>query len=258
MKNGRIKYYVICSAFVFGIAFLYAGFDKAGSFLGAELMGKSAMVWKKIVNGYQTFRDKYTHGDTSVMKSLFDNGQKPAIMMVACSDSRVDPALLLQTDPGDIFMVRNIANIIPKYEKDGGHHGISAALEYGVSYLQVDHLVIFGHSSCGGIDALLHSDTLNKGNDFISSWIDLVKNEAYMDQALLQPSRSEKVDTYAKLALQQSYKNAMTFPFIKERVEQNKLIIHLWFVDIKTGQIFEYSADTGQFEPLDRFELLGR
>ncbi len=271
MKYVNMRYYILCSAFVLSVAFLYAdSLNKMVNYLSngesnqdikeAELeknelgkngIGKTDMVWKKIVDGYKIFQDKYA-GDKSVMRSLFDNGQKPAIMMVACSDSRVDPALLLQTDPGDLFMVRNIANIIPEYEKDGGHHGISAALEYGVSYLQVKHLVIFGHSSCGGIEALLYNDNLNKGNDFISSWIDLVKNKAYIDQALLEPSKLEKVDAYAKLALQQSYKNSMTFPWIKERVEENKLVIHLWFLDIKTGMITEYSPDTQKFEPLTR------
>src|SRR3989338_10104985 len=91
----------------------------------------------KILQGYQTFRKKYTLGDRSIMQSLAYHGQQPQIMIIACSDSRVDPAVILQCDPGDLFVVRNVANIIPPYEKDEKHHGTSAALEFGLCYLRV-------------------------------------------------------------------------------------------------------------------------
>src|SRR5579864_1704780 len=119
----------------------------------------------KILQGYQLFRKKYALGDKSVMHSLSHYGQEPQIMVVACCDSRVDPAVILQCDPGDLFVVRNVANIVPPYEKDEAHHGTSAALEFGICFLQVKHLILLGHSQCGGIQALLESDNSNK-NDF--------------------------------------------------------------------------------------------
>src|SRR5436190_22865279 len=120
---------------------------------------------QKIRLGYQEFRNKYVLGDRSVMKFLSHYGQKPKIMVVACCDSRVDPALILQCMPGDLFVVRNVANIVPPYEKDEAHHGTSAALEFGICFLKVKHLILLGHSQCGGIQALLNNDDLQQ-NDF--------------------------------------------------------------------------------------------
>src|SRR5437660_12639651 len=121
----------------------------------------------KIKQGYQIFREKYAQGDSSVMQFLSHYGQQPQIMVVACCDSRVDPALILQCDPGDLFVVRNVANIIPPYEKDEAHHGTSAALEFGICFLKVKHLILLGHSQCGGYQALLNSH--ENENDFITN-----------------------------------------------------------------------------------------
>src|SRR5471030_3322107 len=121
----------------------------------------------KVLQGYQQFRKKYALGDESVMNSLSYHGQQPKIMIVSCCDSRVDPALILQCDPGDLFVVRNVANIIPPYEHDKGHHGTSAALEFGIRILKVKQLIVLGHSQCGGVQALLDGAD-SKKNDFIS------------------------------------------------------------------------------------------
>lgn len=198
--------------------------------------------FKKLLQGYQTFRDKYVHGDTSVMHYLSHHGQQPKTMVVACCDSRVDPAVILQCDPGDLFVVRNVANIVPPYEKDEMHHGTSAALEFGVRFLKVKHLILLGHSQCGGIQALLNNDENINKNDFISNWVSLIGNLGDQDQA---------PDDYAKLALQQSYQNCQTFPWINEQVMNKELIIHLWFFDIKTGQIFTYCEGEKKYKTLD-------
>lgn len=189
--------------------------------------------------GYQIFREKYASGDSSVMQFLSHYGQQPNIMVVACCDSRVDPALILQCDPGDLFVVRNVANIIPPYEKDEAHHGTSAALEFGICFLDIQHLILLGHSQCGGVKALLSGDEHN--NDFISNWVSLIKTP--------EP-HSHDVDTYAKSALLHSRKNCLTFPWIADRVQQKKLIIHQWFFDIETGQIFTYSEETHTYQAL--------
>ncbi len=194
----------------------------------------------KVLQGYQKFRKKYALGDESVMHYLAHHGQQPQIMVVACCDSRVDPALILQCDPGDLFVVRNVANIIPPYEKDEAHHGTSAALEFGVRVLKVKHLILLGHSQCGGIQTLFNSDNTHK-DDFITNWVSLIKTHPYVQDA----------DEYAKLALNQSYQNCLTFPWINEKVMQNKLVINLWFFDIKMGQIFNYSETQNKYQPLD-------
>lgn len=201
----------------------------------------------KILNGYKQFRAKYAGGDESIMQSLSVNGQKPEIMVVACCDSRVDPALILQCDPGDLFVVRNVANIVPPYEKDDAHHGTSAALEFGVCFLEVKHLILLGHSQCGGIMARINKVELEQ-DDFISNWVSVIKTDE---------THEHTTDDYAKLALRESYKNCMEFPWIKERVEKGTLAIHLWFFDIKTGQIFDCpESEESQCLNLDNMETV--
>lgn len=191
-------------------------------------MGKNFI---KVLQGYQTFREKYALGDASIMRYLSHYGQQPKVMVVACCDSRVDPALILQCDPGDLFVVRNVANIVPPYEKDGAHHGTSAALEFGVRFLEIEELILLGHSQCGGIQALLNRDNATH-NDFIDNWVSLIKKHR---------SDTTDIDDYAKSALHQSYQNCLTFPWVLDKVNDKKLNIHLWFFDIGTGQIFTYS-----------------
>ena len=195
----------------------------------------------KMLQGYQIFRQKYALGDKSVMHSLSSDGQQPQVMVVACCDSRVDPALILQCDPGDLFVVRNVANIVPPYEKDEAHHGTSAALEFGVHFLKVDHLILLGHSQCGGIQALLNNHDSNK-NDFITSWVSLIQRPK---------NNLDDADECAKLALNQSYQNCLTFPWINEKVTQKQLTIHLWFFDIKTGQISTYCEEQKEYQSLE-------
>lgn len=194
---------------------------------------------KKLLQGYFDFRKKYATGDQSVMRCLAAHGQKPETMVIACCDSRVDPSLILQCDPGDLFVVRNVANIVPPYECDEKHHGTSAALEFGVCYLQVRHLIIFGHSQCGGIDALLNEKKL-KQNDFITNWVSLIDSHEY----------TQDINGAAKNALTLSFNNCLTFPWIKNRVEKKQLQIHRWFFDIQSGEIFVYTEKTNSYQLL--------
>ncbi len=195
---------------------------------------------EKILNGYHCFREKYAKGDLSVMRYLSRYGQNPRIMVVACCDSRVDPALILQCDPGDLFVVRNVANIVPPYEHDDAHHGTSAALEFGICFLEVKHLILLGHSQCGGIQALLNNPGIGQ-NDFISNWVNLVHSEDHTHYS---------ADEYAKLALQQSYSNCLSFPWIKNKLQEQSLQLHLWFFDIESGQIFRYSQEEKAYKIL--------
>lgn len=203
--------------------------------------------FQKIIQGYFSFREKYATGDHSIMQGLADHGQKPEAMVIACCDSRVDPSLILQSDPGDLFTVRNVANIVPPYEYDKGHHATGAALEFGICYLNVEHLIILGHSQCGGIEALLNDGELEY-DDFVTRWVSLAgKNVSDQD-----------VDTFAKQSLSRSYENCLSFPWIKARVMQKQLTIHRWFFDIKQGEVFVYSSEGDQYQALTPELLLSR
>jgi len=195
--------------------------------------------FEKLKRGYRQFRHEYASGKQSLMEQLAQEGQKPEIMIVACSDSRVDPSLILGCHPGDLFVVRNVANIVPPYERDEKHHGTSAALEFAVYYLQIKHLIILGHSHCGGIHALLQKKQLAQ-NDFITHWVSLLDNEN---------NASTNPDTVAKNTLAISYQNCLTFPWIKSRVTAGTLEIHRWFFDIQSSEIQVYSSTSKNYEP---------
>ena len=195
--------------------------------------------FNKLIDGYEIFREKYAASDKSVMKQLSESGQSPQIMVVACSDSRVDPALILQCDPGDLFVVRNVASIIPPFEKDNAYHGTSAALEFGIRFLEVKHLIILGHSQCGGIQTLLEEK--KNATDFIENWVSIVKNKE---------SKEDDLNSYVKKSIKSSYENCLTFPWIQEKIEEKTLQVHLWFFEIKSGQIFTCSKDQETYSPL--------
>ncbi len=195
----------------------------------------------KLLAGYRIFREKYTTGSNSVMRSLSVNGQNPTTMFVSCCDSRVDPALILQCDPGDLFVVRNVANIVPPYEHDGKHHGTSAALEFGINFLKVRNLIILGHSQCGGIMSLL-SKNKNIKTDFIDSWVSIMDSD--------DADSTTNPNEYAKISLKRSYENCLTFPWIREKLSNGELVIHLWFFDIKQGEMLRYSFEDGQYKSL--------
>ena len=195
----------------------------------------------RLLQGYEEFRNKYVHNEPSVMKSLAREGQNPDVMVIACSDSRVDPALILQCNPGDLFVVRNVANIVPPYEKDDKHHGTSAALEFGICYLNVKHVVLLGHSQCGGIHALVNNESLHQ-DDFISNWVSIMQESG---------DKATDPDKVAKISLLQSRDHLLEFPWIKQRVEDGLLKIHLWFFDIKSGQIQNFVADRNEYVPLE-------
>lgn len=201
--------------------------------------------FEKILKGYKGFRAKYAKGQSSIMRSLSQEGQRPKIMVVACCDSRVDPALIMQCDPGELFVVRNVANIIPPYEKDEAHHGTSAALEFAVRFLQVKHIIVLGHSQCGGIETLLKQGAATE-NDFINTWVSLVEDAH---------DHTCDADLYAKHAMGQSYANCLAFPWVKERVDAGELAIHRWFFDIRSGTVAYFCDNTQGFRPLEEVSL---
>jgi carbonic anhydrase len=133
-------------------------------------------AYEQLLPGYKLFRKKYIDGDRTLMNSLFEVGQKPKIMMVACSDSRVDPAVLFQASPGDFFVVRNVANFIPSFAKNKTYYSELAALEYGINFLKIPHLIIMGHSECGGLQYLLAGEG-RPHSEFILPWVALAQTK---------------------------------------------------------------------------------
>ncbi len=186
-----------------------------------------------------------------LMHKLADEGQHPPAMVIACCDSRVHATSIFGVDQGDFFLHRNIANLVPPYEPDGGAHGTSAAIEYAVTALGVRRLIVMGHSKCGGVQGCLdmcsgHAPQLEEQTSFVGRWMDALRpgyeRVKHLERGPDQSLALEKVGVLVSL------ENLMGFPFVAERVEAGNLSLHgLWF-DIRDGAVECYNAEIDQFE----------
>jgi carbonic anhydrase len=204
-----------------------------------------------LVEGFQRFREQHFESNDSLYQQLVTEGQTPKTMVVACCDSRVDPALVLDCEPGDLFVIRNVANLVPPVEGRAGHHGTTAAIEYGVRILGVEHIIVLGHAHCGGIRTLVKTGGVNKPGSFIDDWMCLVESArnsvmAEMPHAPLE----EQVRACEQRAILVSLDNLMTFGWVREQVEAGRLTLHGWYFDIEHGQLLRYDATTRDFVTL--------
>lgn len=204
---------------------------------------------KRLVNGYKNFHTKYFEsGDTTLYQDLVSKGQAPKTMIVACSDSRVDPAIILGCSPGELFVVRNVANLVPPCENDAKRHGTSAALEFAVCFLEVEHIIILGHTLCGGIQALL-SEVKEDTHGFISHWMEIAHDARI--KALKEHTNREECERHCgEYSLMASLNNLYTFPWINERVAAGILSLHAWYFDLENGEIRSYNPVNKNFEKL--------
>ena len=206
---------------------------------------------QQLVQGFLRFREEhFTHDDT-LYRQLVAQGQTPKILVVACCDSRVDPAIVLDCAPGDLFVIRNVANLVPPSETLVGHHGTSAALEFGVRNLGVQHVIVLGHAHCGGIRSLVETGGINNPDSFIDDWMHLVEDaRAGVERDMRGAALDDRLQACEQRAILISLRNLMTFPWVRERVESGMLTLHCWYFDIEHGQLLRYSADTSIFESL--------
>jgi carbonic anhydrase len=203
---------------------------------------------KALLEGYREFyRKYYTSGDT-LYGDLTRQGQSPKTLIIACSDSRVDPSIITEARPGDIFVIRNVANLVPPYQAgDSGLHGVSAALEFAVRILEVRHIVVLGHTHCAGVKTLLESDDMNK-TDFIGSWVKIAAKAR--EKVLTEPGTESPQHRCEKECILHSLRNLTGFPWIKERIEAKTLKLHGWYFSIEDGQLQEYNPQRGLFTPI--------
>lgn len=204
----------------------------------------------KLTAGFKAFRDGQFQKQRAVYEALVDHGQKPTVALIACSDSRVDPAIVLQADLGNLFVIRNVANLVPPYERQGHYHGTSAALEYAVRHLKVPHVVVLGHAHCGGIRSLFEDRTeAGEGDEFVAPWMSLVKS-AYLRVEATMPDADEDAKARAceQSAVLVSLENLMTFPGIRRRVTDDQLRLHGWYIDIRACSLQVYDPDRQRFE----------
>lgn len=200
----------------------------------------------KLLDGFQRFREQYFLNEPGLFAQLA-SGQYPAVAVVACCDSRVDPAIIMDCEPGDLFIIRNVANLVPPYEPDGLHHGTSAALEFAVCALKVQHIIVLGHAQCGGIQALLD---VRRSGDFIASWMSIADaaREQTLGNTTLKTPR-EQARHCEQAAIRASLENLLTFPWIKQRMGTGTLKLHGWYFDIESGDLLRYDAARDTFAP---------
>ncbi len=207
---------------------------------------------QKLIDGFLRFRQQHFERDDGLFQQLVAQGQNPQTLVVACCDSRVDPALVLDCAPGDLFVIRNVANLVPPAEGRLGHHGTSAALEFGVCNLGVQHIIVLGHAHCGGIRTLVETGgAISNPDSFIDDWMHLAESaRASVTHDMPNASLDERVHACEQRAILVSLQNLMTFSWVRERVEKGTLTLHGWYFDIQRGQLLHYNTHTKAFEAL--------
>ncbi len=193
----------------------------------------------KLLKGYERFRTGYFQRNREHLEKLARQ-QAPDVAMVSCCDSRVDTGILFDAEPGEIFVIRNVANLIPPFELKGDYHGTSAALEFAVTCLKVKEVMVLGHANCGGIRALMENDGNIKKDGFIDRWMQIAapaKKEVLARNDL--DSFDEKIDACEKTAIGYSLRNLLTHPWVRERVEQGKLQLVGYFYELHNGQLIK-------------------
>jgi carbonic anhydrase len=205
---------------------------------------------EKFITGFKQFQRSY-FGENQELFDKLKQRQQPRALIVSCCDSRVDPAILTNSEPGDLFVVRNVANLVPPYEDDVGHHGISAALEFGVCSLGVEHIIVLGHSQCGGIRALMEDSYGSGEGGFISRWMDIAAPAREKVRKEL-PHKSIELQSRAceQAAILQSLENLLSFPWIAQRVNNRTLSLHGWYFDMSQGELLGYDAASQSLIPL--------
>lgn len=216
-----------------------------------NMNSKSALV--PLIAGYRRFKEQY-FANTNFFKELVEKGQRPKVMVIACCDSRVDPAIVTNCAPGKLFVVRNIANLIPPFASElGCNDSTSAALEFGVLHLGVSDIIVLGHSHCGGIRSLMErtDNDACHSTDFIDVWMRLAalaKQKVLADYS--QHTFTEQMRLCEQESLLLGLKNLRTFPWIEARVAKDNLFLHAWYFNLDTGILETYDSVRAEFVPL--------
>lgn len=208
------------------------------------------MFPKRLTDGYQAFLQGRFPGERSRYEALAEKGQKPEVLIISCCDSRVSPEAIFDVGPGELFVVRNVANLVPPCDPDSesSYHGTSAAIEFAVNGLDVKHIVVMGHASCGGIRAFYDDAEPLSKMDFIGKWMSQIAPVAE-ELGASTGDRAQDLKRMELAVIGHSIKNLMTFPSIRRRVESGALQLHGCYFGVATGVLFVRDPATGEFSP---------
>ena len=202
---------------------------------------------QQLINGYRAFQTQRLPTEQSRYRELSERGQSPEVMVIGCCDSRVSPEVIFDARPGELFVVRNIANLVPVYAPDGGTHGVSAALEYAVQVLRVKHIVVLGHAQSGGVRAFIDKIEPLSPGDFIGKWMSMFVKPGEVVEQRPQESIQDFATRIEKASVFRSLENLMTFPCIQILVDRGKLQLHGAYFGVAEGSLFVLDKATREF-----------
>jgi carbonic anhydrase len=203
---------------------------------------------KRLIEGYNAFLTQRLPQEQSRYRQLAEQGQAPEIMVIGCCDSRCAPELIFDAGPGEVFVSRNIANLVPPYTPDSAQRSMSAALEFAVQALKVKHIVVLAHAQCGGIRAYAEEAAPLSPGDFIGNWMAMIAPAAKAVGPRGERSFNEYLTALEQQSALTTLDNLMTFPWVKARTESGKLKLHAAYFGVATGDLSVYDPATKRFE----------
>ncbi|MBR0791337.1 carbonic anhydrase [Bradyrhizobium manausense] len=203
---------------------------------------------KSLLDGYNAFATHRLPAEQNRYRELSVKGQSPEVMVIGCCDSRVSPEAIFDVGPGELFVVRNIANLVPTYQPDANAHGVSAALEYAVTVLKVKHIVILGHAQCGGIRAFVDKIEPLTPGDFIGKWMQMFVKPGEVVEQRDHETMAQFVERIEKAAVFRSLENLMTFPFVSKAVESGQMQLHGAYFGVAKGTLFVLDKASKEFK----------
>ena len=201
------------------------------------------------LKGFRRFQHHYFDRNPELFNRLFAEGQHPRALMVACCDSRCDPGVLTDSMPGDLFVVRNVANLVPPYIQATSYAGTTSAIAFAISNLCVEHVIVMGHAKCGGIRALMENTPPKcEEEEPIAKWLGIAA-DARQQVLKKLPDKPAEIQARAceQASILKSLENLMSYPWISRRVNEGKLALHGWYFDMENGTLMQYDSDAGEF-----------
>jgi carbonic anhydrase len=232
-----------------GASRLLPGHD-SGEFHVSTIMDKTSFP-ERLLSGYRTFATERLPTEQSRYRELSERGQSPEVMVIGCCDSRVSPEVIFDAGPGELFVVRNVANLVPPYAPDGAAHGVSAALEFGVQVLRVKHIVVLGHAQCGGVKALVQDSAPLSPGDFIGKWMSLLTPTMEATPRVVGEAEQAFITRLEKAAVRRSLDNLMTFPCISILAERGSLSLHGAYFGVAQGSLAVLDKASGEFRAVN-------
>ena len=204
---------------------------------------------QRLIEGYRKFLAERLPTEQTRFRELAERGQSPEIMVIGCCDSRVSPEVIFDARPGELFVVRNVANLVPPYAPDQNYHGVSAALEFAVAALKVKHIVVLGHAHCGGVRAFAEDGEPLSPGDFIGKWMSLIAPAAEKLGPRGDTPPSDYLMRLEQASILNTLDNLLTFPRLRKLIERGRVTLHGAYFAVATGELSVLDPQSGRFVP---------